>query len=170
MMLGMSLATFTIVHVLISLAAIACGFVVAFGMLGGKRLDGWTSVFLATTALTSITGFMFPFEKVTPGIILGIISLAVLAVTVPARYTLHLAGAWRSIYAVGATLALYLNVFVLVVQLFEKVPALHELAPTQSEPPFAIAQVVVLIAFITLGTLATKRFRKAGLGAAAHAA
>jgi len=101
---------------------------------------------------------------------LGIISLAVLAIPVPARYTLHMAGAWRSIYAVGATLALYLNVFVLVVQLFEKVPALHALAATQSEAPFAIAQLLVLTGFIVLGTLATKRFRRARLGAAAQAA
>lgn len=171
MMLGMSLATFTVVHVLISLIAIASGFVVVFGMLSGKRLDGWTLPFLVTSALTSITGFMFPFEKVTPGIILGIILLAVLAVTVPARYTLHMAGAWRSIYAVGATLALYLNVFVLIVQSFEKVSALHELAPTQSEPPFAITQLVVLLAFIALGTLATIRFRRAAMPqATAHAA
>ena len=169
-MLGMSLATFTALHVLISLAAIVAGFAVVFGMLGGKTLNGWTAFFLATSALTSITGFMFPFEKVTPGIILGIILLAVLAVIVPARYTLQMAGAWRSIYAVGATLALYLNVFVLVVQSFEKVPALHALAPTQSEPPFAIAQLMVLIAFIVLGTLATKRFRRAELRAAEHAA
>jgi hypothetical protein len=160
-----------VVHVLICMAAIVSGFVIVFGMIGGKRLDGWTALFLATSALTSITGFMFPFEKVTPGIIFGIILLAVLAVTVPARYTLHMHGAWRSIYAVGATLSLYLNVFVLVVQLFEKVPALHELAPTGSEPPFAIAQLVLLVAFIVLGTIATRRFRKAdGPQAAAHAA
>lgn len=171
MMLGMSLAIFTVVHVAISLLAIAAGFVVLFGLLAAKRLDAWTGLFLATSALTSITGFMFPFEKVTPAIILGIILLAVLAVTAPARYSFHLAGAWRSVYAIGATLALYLNVFVLVVQSFEKVPALHELAPTQSEPPFAITQLVVLIAFIVLGTLATKRFRKgAPPEAALHAA
>jgi hypothetical protein len=129
------------------------------------------ALFLATSLLTSITGFMFPFEKVTPGIILGTILLAVLAITFPARYSFHLKGAWRSIYAIGATLALYLNVFVLVVQSFEKVPALHELAPTRSEPPFEITQLVVLLAFIALGTLATIRFRKgAPPRAAAHAA
>jgi hypothetical protein len=171
MMLGMSLATFTVVHVLICLAALASGFVVVFGMIAGKRLEGWTAFFLATSALISITGFMFPFEKVTPGIIVGIILLAVLAATAAARYTLHLHGAWKTIYAVGATLSLYLNVFVLVAQLFEKVPALHELAPTGSEPPFAIAQLTVLVAFIVLGTFATRRFRKAdGPQAAAHAA
>lgn len=170
-MLGMSLATFTVVHVAISLVAIAAGFVVVFGLLAAKRLDGWTALFLATSALTGITGFMFPFEKVTPGIVLGVILLAVLAVTVPARYSFHLAGAWRSIYAIGATLALYLNVFVLVVQSFEKAPALHALAPTGSEPPFVATQLVVLIAFIVLGTLAARRFRKgAPPEAALHAA
>ncbi len=165
MMLGMSLGTFTFVHVLISLVAIASGLVVLFGLLAGKRLDGWTALFLTTTVLTNVTGFMFPFEHVTPGIKVGIISLVILAVAIAARYAFHLAGAWRSIYTVGATLALYLNVFVLVVQLFEKVPALHELAPTGSEAPFLVAQLVVLAAFLALGTLATIRFRRV----AAHA-
>ncbi len=165
MMLGMSLGTFTFVHVLISLVGIASGLVVLFGLLAGKRLDGWTALFLTTTVLTSVTGFMFPFEHVTPGIKVGIISLVILAVAIAARYAFHLAGAWRSIYTVGATLALYLNVFVLVVQLFEKVPALHELAPTGSEAPFLVAQLVVLAAFLALGTLATIRFRRV----AAHA-
>jgi hypothetical protein len=171
MMLGMSLETFTLVHVLISLVAIASGLVVVFGLLAGKGLDRWTALFLVTTVLTSVTGFMFPFEKVTPGIKLGIISIVVLAVTIAARYVLHMTGAWRAIYAVGATLALYLNFFVLVVQSFEKIPALHTLAPTGSEPPFLVAQLVVLAAFIALGTLATLRFRRAGpRKAAAHAA
>jgi hypothetical protein len=165
MMLGMSLGTFTFVHVLISLVGIASGLVVLFGLLAGKRLDSWTALFLTTTVLTSVTGFMFPFEHVTPGIKVGIISLVILAVAIAARYAFHLAGVWRSIYAVGATLALYLNVFVLVAQLFEKVPALHELAPTGSEAPFLVAQLVVLAAFLALGTLATIRFRRV----AAHA-
>jgi hypothetical protein len=165
MMLGMSLGTFTFVHVLISLVGIASGLVVLFGLLAGKRLDGWTALFLTTTVLTSVTGFMFPFEHVTPGIKVGIISLVILAVAIAARYAFHMAGVWRSIYAVGATLALYLNVFVLVAQLFEKVPALHELAPTGSEAPFLVAQLVVLAAFLALGTLATIRFRRV----AAHA-
>lgn len=165
MMLGMSLATFTVVHVLISLVAILSGFVVVFGLLRGKRLDRWTAVFLTTTVLTSITGFLFPIEKVTPGIKVGIISLVVLAFAIAARYAFHLAGAWRSIYAVGATLALYLNVFVLVVQLFEKLPALHELAPTGTEPAFLVAQLVVLAAFLALGTFAAIRFRHAAVTA-----
>jgi hypothetical protein len=161
MTLGLSLETFTIVHVVISLIGILSGFVVVFGLVSGKRLDGWTALFLTTTVLTSVTGFMFPFEKVTPGIKLGIISLVVLAITIAARYVLRLAGAWRTIYAVGATLALYLNVFVLVAQAFEKVPALHALAPTGSEPAFLVAQLVVLAAFLALGAFATIRFRHA---------
>jgi hypothetical protein len=104
---------------------------------------------------------MFPFEKVTPAIKVGIISLVVLAIAIAARYAFHLAGAWRSIYVVGATLALYLNVFVLVAQAFEKVPALHALAPTGSEPAFLVAELVVLAAFIALGTFATIKFRHA---------
>jgi hypothetical protein len=163
MTLGMSLETFTLVHVLISVAGILSGLVVVFGLVGGRRLDGWTAVFLTTTVLTSVTGFMFPFEKVTPGIKLGIISLLVLVITIAARYAFHLAGAWRVIYAVGATLALYLNVFVLVVQSFEKVPALHALAPTGTEPAFLVAQLVVLAAFLALGTFAAIRFRHAGV-------
>jgi hypothetical protein len=166
MMLGMSLAAFTFVHVLISLIAIAVGFVIVFGLIAGKRLDGWTSLFLATSVLTDVTGFMFPFEKVTPGIKIGIISLVVLAVALAARYAFHLAGAWRSTYTVGATLALYLNFFVLVVQSFEKVPALKELAPTQSEPPFLFTQLLVLALFLVLGSLATSRFRRAAAQAA----
>jgi hypothetical protein len=165
MMLGMSLATFTLVHVLISLIGIVSGFVIVFGLLGGKRLDGWTAVFLTTTALTSLSGFGFPFEHLLPSHKVGIVSLVVLAVAIAARYAFHLAGAWRSIYSVGATLALYLNVFVLVVQAFLKVPALHELAPTGTEPAFLVAQLVVLAAFLALGTMATIRFRHA----AAHA-
>ena len=165
MTLGMSLETFTIVHVVISLIGILSGFVVVFGLVGGKPLDGWTALFLSTTVLTSVTGFMFPFEKVTPGIKVGIISLVVLAIAIAARYAFHLAGAWRVIYAVGAILALYLNVFVLVAQSFEKVPALHALAPTGSEPAFFVVQLVVLAAFLALGSLATIRFRRAAVHA-----
>lgn len=159
MTLGLSLETFTLVHVVISLIAILSGFVVVFGLVSGKRFDGLTALFLTTTVLTSVTGFMFPFEKITPGIKLGIISLVVLAIAITARYAFHLGGPWRVIYAVGATLALYLNVFVLVVQSFEKVPALKELAPTQSEPAFLVTQLVVLAAFLVLGTFAAIKFR-----------
>src|ERR1700693_1551047 len=110
MMLGMSLSTFTLVHVLISLVGIASGLVVLYGLLTGKRLDGWTGLFLATTVLTSVTGFGFPFDHLLPSHILGILSLVVLAVTIPARYKFHLGGAWRWIYVVGAGMALYFNV------------------------------------------------------------
>jgi len=172
MMLGMSLETFTLVHVVISLIAILSGFVVVFGLLGGKLLNGSTALFLTTAVLTSVTGFMFPFEKVTPGIILGCISIVVLAIAIGARYAFHMTGAWRSVYAIFATVGLYLNCFVLVAQAFEHVPALHPLAPTGSEPPFLAAELVVLAAFIVLGTLATRRFARAAPGAkaAAHAA
>ncbi len=158
MILGMSIATYTFLHVLISLAGIGSGFIVMFGFLTGKRLDGWTAVFLTTTALTSITGFGFPVTHLLPSHILGILSLVILAVTIPARYMFHLAGAWRRTYVIGASVALYLNVFVAVVQAFLKVPALHALAPTQKEPPFLVAQLIVMAIFIVLTVLAAKRF------------
>ena len=157
--LGMSLQTYTLIHVLISLIGIASGLVVLYGLLTRKLFNGWTAVFLASTVLTSVTGFGFPFTQVTPGIKLGIISLVVLAIAIVARYVRNLASAWRRTYVISATLALYLNVFVLVVQLFEKVPALRALAPTQKELPFVVAQLAVLGAFIVLGTLAVKRSR-----------
>lgn len=154
------MGTLTLLHVLISLAGILSGFVVAFGLLGGKRLEGWTKFFLATTVLTSVTGFLFfPFHKLLPSHIIGGISLAVLAIAIFARYGRHLAGAWRSTYVVSAIVALYFNVFVLVFQSFLKVPALKALAPTQSEPPFAITQGIVLLLFIGLGIAGVKRFR-----------
>jgi hypothetical protein len=159
--MGFNLATFTLVHVVLSLAGIASGFVVVLGLLTGKRLDGWTALFLATTVATSVTGFGFPFDHVLPSHVVGAISLVVLAVAILARYAGHLAGAWRWIYVVGAVVALYLNVFVLVVQAFLKVPALKAMAPTQSEPPFVAAQLVVMALFFVLGTLAVKRFHRA---------
>ena len=166
-MLGMSLATFTLVHVLLSLAGIATGFVVLFGFLGGKRLDGWTGVFLATTLATSLTGFGFPFVELLPSHKVGIVSLVVLALALLARYPLGLAGAWRRVYVISAVMALYLNSFVLVVQAFLKIPALHAAAPTQAEPPFAIAQGLLLVTFVVLGSLAATRFRLESLGKAA---
>jgi hypothetical protein len=161
MILGMSLSTFTLVHVMISLVGIGSGLIVLFGMLSGKRPDGWTALFLTTTVLTSATGFLFPFDHLLPSHKVGIISLVMLAVAILARYGLHLAGAWRSIYVVTAVIALYLNVFVLVVQGFLKVHALNALAPTQSEPPFLIAQLVVMALFIVLTIFAVKKFRAA---------
>ena len=150
---------FVLVHVVISLVGIGSGFVVLFGLLAGKRLDRWTSLFLTTTVLTSVTGFLLPAHKILPSHIIGAISLVVLGFAIYARYARQLVGGWRSVYVVTATLALYFNVFVLVVQSFMKIPALKALAPTQSEPPFAIAQGVVLLLFIVLGVFAVKKFR-----------
>ncbi len=154
------MSTFTQIHVAISLLAIGSGLVVLGGMIAARRLDGWSAFFLATTVATSVTGFFFPITKLTPGLVIGAISLVVLAAAIYARYARHLAGAWRPVYVITAVVALYFNVFVLIVQSFQKVPALKALAPTQSEPPFAIAQLVTLVAFIALGFLATKRFRE----------
>ena len=159
MILGMSTSTFTLVHVVLSLVGIFAGLIVVFGMLGSKKLDGWTALFLATTVLTSVTGFFFPFDKILPSHIVGIISLVVLAIAILALYALHLAGPWRWIYVVSAVVALYLNVFVGVVQAFQKVPLLASLAPTQSEPPFLIAQAVVLVIFVAVGIAAVRSFR-----------
>jgi hypothetical protein len=155
---GMSLATYTVIHVVISLVGIVSGLIVLFGMFSSKRLDGMTALFLITTVLTSVTGFGFPFVHVTPGIILGILSLIVLAICIPARYTFHMAGKWRATYVITAVIALYFNCFVLIAQSFQKVPALHKLAPTGNEPPFAIAQGILLVLFIVAGIRATKKF------------
>jgi hypothetical protein len=135
------------------------GFLVLFGLLAGKRLDGWTSTFLATTVATSVTGFLFPFHRFMPSHAVGILSLMVLALAIYARYARHLAGAWRKTYVICATIALYLNVFVAIVQAFQKIPALKELAPTQSEPPFKLTQLVVLSIFALLTVVAAIRFR-----------
>jgi hypothetical protein len=159
MVLGMSLATFTVLHVVISLIAIVTGFVVVCGMIKANPLPLWTAVFLVTTVLTSVTGFFFPFEKLLPSHIFGIISLPVLALSLAGLYLFHLAGRWRWIYVVTSIFALYLNTFVLVVQSFLKVPFLQPLAPTQSEPPFAVAQLLVLVLCAALGYLAVRRFR-----------
>jgi len=155
----MILRIYTIIHTLISLVGIFTGLVVLFGMLAGKRLDGWTKWFLITTVATSVTGFFFPFHGFTPAYAVGIISLLVLAVAIFARYPRQLAGAWRWIYVVTAVIALYLNVFVGIVQAFLKVPALHAMAPTQTEPPFKLTQLVVLALFVLLGIVAAIRFR-----------
>ena len=154
-----SLAIFTLVHVIISLVAIVSGFVLLAGFFASRRLDGWTALFLITTAATSVTGFLFPAHHFMPSHVLGIISLLVLPVAIVARYRHRLAGAWRWVYVVASMVVLYLNVFVLVVQAFLKVPSLKALAPTQSEPPFAITQLTVLVLFIALATLAAIRFR-----------
>jgi hypothetical protein len=154
-----NLTTFTIVHVVISLIGIGSGFAVMAGLLAGRRLDGWTALFLASTVATSVTGFFFPFHQFTPAHGVGVISLLVLAVAILARYAFHLAGAWRWIYVIGAMVALYLNVFVGIVQGFQKVPILKAMAPTQSEPPFLFTQLVVLALFVVLAVVAAIKFR-----------
>jgi hypothetical protein len=159
MILGMSLSTFTIVHVVLSLVGIGSGLLVVYGLFLGKRFDGATAIFLVTTVLTSLTGFLFPFTHLLPSHVLGVISLIVLAVAILARYALQLERAWRSIYAACAVLALYLNVFVLVAQIFLKVPAAHAFAPTQKEPPFLVVQLIVMAIFVVLGIFAVKKFR-----------
>jgi hypothetical protein len=157
--LGMSTETYTLIHVLISLVGIASGLIVVYGFLTGKGFHGMTALFLSTTVLTSVTGFGFPFDHLSPAHKLGIISLVVLAIAISARYLYRLKGSWRWIYVVTSIIALYLNVFVAVVQAFEKVPALKAMAPTQSEPPFLVAQVAVLLIFIAITIFANKNFR-----------
>jgi len=158
MILGLSTSTFTTVHVIISLVGIVSGAVVLYGMLNERRFNGLTEIFLVTTILTSVTGFFFPSDHILPSHIVGIISLVLLAAAVIALSIYHLAGFWRLVYIVGAVMAFYLNVFVAVVQSFQKLPFFHSLAPTQSEPPFLIAQILVLVIFVVLGFLAAKRF------------
>src|SRR5216110_571883 len=160
----MILQIFTIIHTLISLIAIFTDIVVVFGMLAGAQLNGWTKWLLITAVATTLTGFFFPFHGFTPAIGLGIISLPFLALTVYARFPKRLGGAWRWIYAIGAVLCLYFNLSVLVVQLSEKVPALHAMAPTPTEPPFKLTQLVVLALFVLLGIVAAIRFRPAPAG------
>jgi len=155
----MILQIYTIIHTLISLVAIFTGFVVLFGLLSGKRLDGWTKWFLITAVATTVTGFFFPFHGLTPAISLGLISLPLLALTIYARYPKNLAGAWRLIYVLGAVISLYFNVFVGVVQSFEKIPALDAMAPTQTEQPFKLTQLTVLSLFVILAIVAVIRFR-----------
>jgi hypothetical protein len=164
--MSLGLAAFTLFHVALSLVGILAGFVVVFGLVTGKRLNGWTAVFLTTTVATSASGFLFPYHGFKPSYAVGIVSLLVLAIAIFAFYGRGLAGAWRRTYVVSAVISLYLNFFVLIAQLFMKVPALKALAPTQSEPPFLVTQVAVMVIFIALGFLAGKRFPTE----AAHAA
>jgi hypothetical protein len=153
------ITTFTLIHVVLSLVGIFAGLIVAGGFVAGKRLDGWTGVFLVSTVLTNVTGFGFPFVSLLPSHIVGVISLIVLAIVIAARYWKHLAGAWHGVFVVGAVLALYLNVFVLLAQLFLRLPALIAAAPTQKEPPFLVTQLVVLALFLWLGQAARRGFR-----------
>lgn len=148
----------TQIHVAISLIGILSGLVVLVGLLTARRLDGWTALFLASTVATSLTGFLFPFNGFTPAIGVGIISLVLLGVAIFARYSKRLVRGWRWIYTVTAMLSLYLNVFVLIVQIYQKVPSLHALAPTQTEAPFIATQVVTLLLFLLLTILAVRKF------------
>src|SRR5262245_28631821 len=166
MILGVSTETLTLLHVILSLAGIASGLVVLGGMLGARTVPGWTALFLVTTILTSVTGFLFHSTHFGPPRAVGVISLVVLAVALVALYVRRLEGPWRALYVGCAVLALYLNVFVGVVQAFEKLPPLRQFAPTQSEPPFFVAQLFVLAIFVALGTRAVARFRPRGRPAA----
>jgi hypothetical protein len=159
--LGMSLSTFTHLHVALSLMGILSGLIVLLGMLGSEPLHAVTSLFLATTVLTSLTGFLYPFHGITPGIVIGMLSLIMLLAAILARYTFHFSGPWRWIYVVSSVIALWFNVFVFIVQSFEKIPSLHAMAPTQSEPPFKITQLIVLLTFIVLAIRAVKKFHPA---------
>lgn len=158
MILGLSLTAYTYLHVFISLVAIAAGFIVIFAMIGGWTFRVVTKLFFVTTALTSLTGFFFPFKGITPAIVLGLLSLIVLAVAIVAQRWMTESNSWRGTYVIASSIALYFNFFVLVVQSFEKIPTLHALAPTQSETPFKIAQLITLLTFISLTTLAFRRF------------
>ena len=159
MILGISTGAFTLVHVIITLLAIASGLIVVGGMFASTTLPGTTALFLFTTALTSITGFMFPIHGFTPALGVGVLACLILIVALVALYKEGLVGAWRWIYAIAAVVSLYLNVFVLVAQSFMKIPALNALAPTQSEPPFAITQAIVLAIFIVIALIAVANFR-----------
>jgi hypothetical protein len=170
MILGLSTSAFTWLHVAISIAALVSGLFVVFDLVAGRAPPTWTAVFLATTILTSATGFFFHSTQLLPSHVLGILSLVVLAVAVLGLYLFHLAGPWRWIYVVGAVIAVYFNVFVAVVQAFQKIPALQPLAPTQSEPPFLVAQLVVLVLFTVVGVLAVRRFHPAFASATAASA
>jgi hypothetical protein len=155
-----NLATFTLVHTLLSVVGILAGMVVVGGLMAGVRFKGWIATYLVTTILTNATGFGFPFVVLMPSHILGVISLIILPVAVLALYSKHLAGGWRTAFVVITVVALYFNVFVLVVQLFRKVPAMIALAPTQKEPPFVATQLLILALFIVLGRAALRGFRE----------
>jgi hypothetical protein len=153
------ITTLTLVHTVISILAIVAGLVVVGGLIAGVRIDGWTGIFLVTTALTSITGFFFPFTQLLASHKVGIISLIILPFVIAARYWKHLVGPWRGIYVIGTVLVLYLNFLVLMDQLFRRIPALLVAAPKQTEPPYVLTQLLVLALFLWLGYAAFRRFR-----------
>jgi hypothetical protein len=164
MIFGMT--TFTFVHVLLSLIGIFAGIIVMFGLFDGKRLDGWTAVFLVSIVATSVTGFLLPFHRFMPSHGVGIVPLVLLAVAILARYSFHLAASWRRTYVVNAMISLYLIVFVLIAQAFQKAPARKAMAPTQSEPPFLVSQLVVMALFVVLPSVAAIKFRNEAVSAA----
>jgi hypothetical protein len=164
--LGMSISLFTRIHVAVSVIGIASGLVAVRGMLAARILRAVTVLFLASTLLTCVTGFMYPFHGITPGIVIGVLSVVLLLAAILALYSFHLAGAWRWIYVVCSVAALWLNVFIFIVQSFQKIPAFHSLAPTQTEAPFKIAQLLVLAIFVILGIFAVKKFHPAPVLAA----
>jgi hypothetical protein len=159
MILGVSVGAFTLLHVVITLVAIGSGLIAVGGMFASHKLPGTTALFLFTTALTSVTGFLFPIHGFTPALGVGALACVILAIALFALYKERLVGAWRWIYVITAIISLYLNVFVLVAQSFMKVSALNALAPTQAEPPFAITQAAVLVIFIVIGLIAAVKFR-----------
>ena len=156
------ITTFTLIHTLLSVIGIFAGLVLAGGWIGGKQLEGWSALFLVTTIITNVSGFGFPFVTLLPGHIVGGLSLVVLAAVLVARYVKHLEGGWRRTYVIGAVVALYFNCFILVVQLFKRIPGLIAAAPTQKEPPFAVTQLIVLALFVWLGRQAVTGSRATG--------
>ena len=146
------------IHVVISLIAIVAGIMVVFGFVTNRRMNGWNAIFLLFTIATSVTGFLLPLNGLTPPVILGIASLAVLAIAVYARYGKLMLQTWRPVYVATAMIAFYMNFFVLIVQAFQKLPTFHALAPTQSEPPFAATQLGAVVVFIVLTIVAMKRY------------
>jgi hypothetical protein len=161
MILGLNLVQFTFLHVFLSLIGIGAGLFIVYGLLTSRRLGILTSLFLVSTVFTSLTGFLYPFNGITPGIILGVLSLIALVLAIVALYVKKLDGSWRATYVVSAMVAYYFNFFVLVAQSFAKVPALHSFAPSQASPGFAFTQSAVLVVFILLTVRAVKKFHPA---------
>jgi hypothetical protein len=153
------LPTFTLIHVVLSIVGILAGLVSVGGLMTGVRLNGWIGTYLVTTFLTNATGFFFPFARIMPSHILGALSLVILPLAMAALYWKHLAGAWRTVFVVCSVTALYFNVFVLMVQLFAKVPLLIAVAPTQKSPAFGATQLLILVVFVILGRAAVKGSR-----------